>query len=75
MASKKSETLISISAAEKVMKASGAERVSEEAKKELVSVLEEYGKKIGKQALKISNFSGRKTVQKKDIDFSVNNQD
>ena len=67
MAHKKATTLIPLAAAERLLKQGGAERVSDDAKKALVQVLEEAGKEIGKRATLLSEHAGRKTVQEKDV--------
>jgi len=57
--------------ATKMLKLAGAERVSEDAAKALVGVLEEVGRTIGEQAVKISGHSGRKTVQDGDVKLAA----
>ena len=61
------KTLLPVAAMERILKKSGAERVSDNAKETLKEVLEEYGDKIGKKAIDLAKHSGRKTVKKKDI--------
>ena len=45
------KTLLPVAAMERILKKSGAERVSDNAKEALKEVLEEYGDKIGKKAI------------------------
>ena len=54
-------------ALENLMKAKGAERVSEDAKVELRRVLEEYLADISVKASKIAAHSGRKTINEGDL--------
>ncbi len=56
-----------LSALENLMKDKGAERVSEDAKKELKKILESYIYDISVKASKISSHSGRKTINEGDI--------
>jgi histone H3/H4 len=58
---------LSTAAMHRVIKKAGAERVSESGAKELATVLERLGVKIGKEALEFSKYAGRKTVRRKDI--------
>lgn len=53
--------------AAKLLKAGGAERVSDDAAKAFAEVLEEVGKTIAEQAVKISSHSGRKTISGDDV--------
>jgi histone H3/H4 len=64
MASKK---ILPLAAMEKLMKVSGADRVSEEAKSALKDALEEIGGEIAERAVKLAMHSGRKTVKASDI--------
>lgn len=58
---------IPISALEKLMKAKGAERVSEDAALELRKILENYLYDLSQKASKISAHSGRKTITGADL--------
>jgi DNA-binding protein len=60
-------TILPLAAMEKLLKKSGAERVSEDAKDELREVLEAYAEELGKKAVKFSEHSGRKTVKAADV--------
>jgi DNA-binding protein len=57
----------------RVMKKSGAERVSDEAADELRKVLEEVGERIARQAVELSVHAGRKTVKAEDIRLAAKN--
>ena len=61
------EENLSIAAMHRILKKSGAERVSESGCRELGKVLEEVGVNIGKEALDFMMFAGRKTVKGKDV--------
>lgn len=58
---------ISLSAAEKLMKKYGAERVSDEAKKEMVKILEEYLFEVSLKASRVSQHGNRKTISEGDL--------
>jgi len=62
-----SKRLIPLAAMEKIIKDAGAERVSDDAKVALKSVLESIGVEISKSAVKFSLHAGRKTVKASDI--------
>ncbi len=55
----------------RIIRKSGAERVSESGCKELARVLEEVGVKIGKEALEFTMYAGRKTVKGKDVKIAA----
>lgn len=57
----------------RIMKKSGAERVSDDAADELRKVLEEAGERIARQAVELSVHAGRKTVKPEDIRFAAKN--
>ncbi len=61
------ENIIPLAAMEKLLKKSGAERVSEDAKEALKDVLEDKAIEIGKKASEIAVYGGRKTVKAGDI--------
>ncbi|MBS3159295.1 histone family protein [Candidatus Woesearchaeota archaeon] len=63
-----------LAAMEKLLKNAGAPRVSENAKKELRDVLEEYAEVIGKYAVKIALHSKRKTIKGEDIKISLKSE-
>jgi histone H3/H4 len=57
----------------RVMKKSGAERVSDEAADELRKVLEEVGERIARQAVELSVHAGRKTIKSEDVRLAAKN--
>ena len=52
---------------EKIIRKSGAERVSSEAAVRLAELLEEEGLNIAREAVVLAEHAGRKTVKKEDI--------
>ncbi|MDD3175757.1 MAG: NFYB/HAP3 family transcription factor subunit [Candidatus Nanoarchaeia archaeon] len=58
---------IALAAMEKLLKNAGAQRVSEEAKIALRTVLEDIAMEIGEEAIKLSHHAGRKTIKANDI--------
>jgi histone H3/H4 len=52
---------------QRIIRKSGAERVSEEAANELRTVLEQIAEKIAKSAVELSLHAGRKTIKPEDI--------
>ncbi len=63
---------ISKLAVENLMKKNGAERVSEDAKEEMIKILEEHLYKITLKALRVSQHSKRKTIKESDIVIAIN---
>jgi histone H3/H4 len=57
----------------RIMKKSGAERVSDDAADELRKVLEEVAERIARQAAELSAHAGRKTIKPEDIRFASKN--
>lgn len=62
-----SERLLPLAAMEKILKKTGAERVSDNAKAALKDVVEEKAEEIASQAVKLAMHAGRKTVKAGDI--------
>jgi histone H3/H4 len=62
--------MIPLAAAERLLKTSGAERISDNAILSLTVRLELHGKKIAKRAWEFSKHAKRKTVTKDDIDLA-----
>ncbi len=52
---------------EKLVRDTGAERVSAEAIETMNEIITEFGKKLAKYAVEIARHSGRKTVKESDI--------
>jgi len=57
----------------RLIKKSGAERVSDDAADELQKILEDVAEKIAKQAVDLSVHAGRKTVKSEDIRLASKN--
>jgi len=55
----------------RMIKKGGADRVSDEAAKELRKVLEEVGVRISREALDFTKHAHRKTVKAEDIQIAV----
>jgi len=62
---------IPLAAMEKILKQSGAPRVSDKAKIALRDVLEEYVEKIAQDAVRFANHAGRKTIKSGDIKLAL----
>ncbi|HZK30238.1 MAG TPA: histone [Methanoregula sp.] len=60
-------TELSQSAVERIMKKAGAERVSADAAETLSRLMEDYGIFLAKEAKKMSDHAGRKTLRGSDI--------
>lgn len=60
---------LSILAFEKIAKKSGVKRISRSAVEELRDIAEEYGAELAQRACQVSKHSGKRTVQKRDIEF------
>ena len=58
---------LGLSAMYRILKKSGAERVSDESANELRRVIEEIAEAIAKNAVDMSNPAGRKTVKAEDV--------
>ena len=66
-----SKRLLPLAAMEKILKQSGAERVSDKAKAALKAVIEEQAEQIAAQAVKFASHAGRKTVKAGDIKLAA----
>jgi len=69
-----SKKILSLSAMEKIMKAAGAYRVSEDAKEALRDVLEDIAEKISKEADELSRHARRSTIKAEDIKLASKNK-
>jgi histone H3/H4 len=63
--------LLPLAAMEKILKLSGAERVSDKAKEALKDVIEDIAEEIAENAVKLAVHSGRKTVKAGDIKLAA----
>ncbi len=68
MATKK---ILPLAAMEKLLKHTGSDRVSEDAKEKLRDVLEEYAFELGKQANQFAAHANRKTIRGSDIQLAA----
>jgi len=64
---------IPLASMEKIMKKVGANRISEGAKEELKTIIEENIKKITEKAIKLAIHAGRKTIKTEDIKLAFKN--
>jgi histone H3/H4 len=64
---------IAIAPMRRIIKASGADRVSDDAALALGEVLEELGKNVSIRALEYARHAGRKTVTREDIKLAAKN--
>lgn len=58
---------------QRIIRKSGAERVSDDAANELRMVLEQIAEKIAKSAVELSLHAGRKTIKSEDIRLATRN--
>ncbi|NJL44536.1 MAG: histone [Nitrosarchaeum sp.] len=61
------EHILPVAAMERLLKLGGADRVSEDAKIALRSILEEYTQGLAEEASKLARHAGRKTVRAADL--------
>ncbi len=64
--------VLPLAAMEKILKVSGAERVSDSAKVALKEVIEDIAERIAVEAVKLSAHAGRKTIKAEDIKLAYN---
>ncbi|MBD0359141.1 MAG: NFYB/HAP3 family transcription factor subunit [Nitrososphaeraceae archaeon] len=57
----------------RLIKKSGAERVSDEAADELRKILEDIANRIARQAVDLSVHAGRKTIKSEDVRLAAKN--
>lgn len=58
---------LGLAAMYRIIKKSGAERVSDESAEQLRKIIEEIATKIARQAVDLSNHAGRRTIKSGDI--------
>ena len=66
-----SKRLIPLAAMEQILKKSGADRVSDDAKAALKDVLEDIADDIAQRAAKFAMHAGRKTVKAEDVKLAA----
>ena len=59
--------IIPLAPVERLIRSAGSQRVSETAAVALIEILEEYGLEISREAIKLAEHAGRKTVKAEDI--------
>ena len=64
-------TELSQAAVERIIKKAGAERISADATEILAVLMEEYGVFLSKEAKKMSDHAGRKTLRGSDIQMAA----
>jgi histone H3/H4 len=64
-------TELSQAAVERIIKKGGAERISADATETLAVLMEEYGVFLSKEAKKMSDHAGRKTLRGSDIQMAA----
>ncbi len=62
---------LGLSAMYRILKKSGAQRVSDESAVELRRVIEEIAEAVAKNAVAMSNHAGRKTVKAEDVKLAL----
>lgn len=63
--------MIPLAVMEQMLKEAGAPRVSEDAKEALKRQIEKEGRDLAKEAVKLAQFAGRRTVLDKDIEMAT----
>ena len=63
-----SKRIVPIAVAEKLLRTTGAERISLKAKTMLCTELERIGTELGRRAARLSRHAGRKTVNHTDVE-------
>jgi histone H3/H4 len=66
-----STRLLPLAAMEKILKQSGADRVSDKAKVALKNVVEDMADEISVKAIQLASHAGRKTVKARDVKLAA----
>ena len=66
----KKDRIIPVAPVDKLIRKSGAERVSDKGAERLAQILEEVGEDIAKRAFELTEHAKRKTITHKDIDLA-----
>jgi histone H3/H4 len=64
-------SILALASMDKLLRKSGAQRVSESAKKAMVEVLEEYADKICQRSVQLAKHSGRTTIKAEDVKLAT----
>ena len=64
-------SILALAAMDKLLRKSGAKRVSESAKNAMREVLEDYAEKISDKAVKLAEHGGRTTIKASDIKLAM----
>jgi DNA-binding protein len=64
---------LGLAAMYRIIKKSGAERVSDEAAEHLRKIIEEFAERIARQAVDLSIHAGRRTIKSGDIQLAAKN--
>lgn len=56
---------------EKIAKKTGIRRMSKDGVEELMDIVNDYGFEIARKAVQVSMHSGKRTVQKRDVEFAA----
>jgi len=62
--------ILPIAPVDRLVREAGAERVSEGAREALAKILEDKGMTVAKEAIKLAEHAGRKTVKVEDIELA-----
>jgi DNA-binding protein len=68
-----SARILPLAAMEKILKQSGADRVSDKAKVALKGVVEDIANEIAVKSIQLASHAGRKTIKSRDIKLASKN--